>query len=105
MVGHHPAAAGTGVAASAASVTLRSVIPFGRSAGRRGEPNSCFQVLDERSPRSAIANERKELRPKRRTDMTAGNTNTSDSFPYPRGRVVGVLNDDASFEDARRRLD
>lgn len=35
----------------------------------------------------------------------AGNSNTTDSFPYPRGRVVGVLADDASFEDARRRLE
>jgi hypothetical protein len=29
----------------------------------------------------------------------------TDSFPYPRGRVVGVLADDATFEDARRRLE
>jgi hypothetical protein len=30
---------------------------------------------------------------------------TTDSFPYPGGSVVGVLTDDATFEDARRRLD
>ena len=35
----------------------------------------------------------------------AGNSTATDSFPYPRGRVVGVLADDASFEDARRRLE
>jgi hypothetical protein len=29
----------------------------------------------------------------------------ADTFPYPTGSVVGVLNDDAAFEDARRRLD
>ena len=29
----------------------------------------------------------------------------TDSFPYPRGRVVGVLADDAAFEDASRRLE
>ena len=29
----------------------------------------------------------------------------TDSFPYPRGSVVGVLTDDATYEDARRRLE
>jgi hypothetical protein len=28
-----------------------------------------------------------------------------DSFPYPRGSVVGILTDDATLEDARRRLE
>jgi hypothetical protein len=34
----------------------------------------------------------------------AGNPTPSDSFPYPRGSVVGILTDEAAFEDARRRL-
>src|SRR3954454_3333251 len=34
----------------------------------------------------------------------AGNATPSDSFPYPRGSVVGILTDEATFEDARRRL-
>ena len=34
----------------------------------------------------------------------ASSSNPSDSFPYPRGRVVGVFTDEATFEDARRRL-
>jgi hypothetical protein len=28
----------------------------------------------------------------------------TDTFPYPRGRVVGILADSTAFEDARRRL-
>jgi hypothetical protein len=35
----------------------------------------------------------------------AGNTDASDSFPYPRGSVVAVLADDAAVEDARGRLE
>ena len=35
----------------------------------------------------------------------ASSSNSSDSFPYPRGSVVGILTDDAAFEDARRRLE
>lgn len=31
--------------------------------------------------------------------------NSSDSFPYPRGSVVGVLADAAAVEDARGRLE
>jgi hypothetical protein len=34
----------------------------------------------------------------------ADNATRSDPFPYPRGSVVGILSDEASFEDARRRL-
>src|SRR3954453_19993060 len=34
----------------------------------------------------------------------AGNAPPSDSFPYPRGSVVGILTDEATFEDARARL-
>ena len=37
--------------------------------------------------------------------MTAADPTATDSFPYPRGRVVAVLADDAAFEDARRRLE
>src|SRR3954464_11546791 len=33
----------------------------------------------------------------------AGNS-PSDPFPYPRGSVVGILTDEATFEDARHRL-
>ena len=36
--------------------------------------------------------------------MTAKD-NSSDSFPYPRGSVVGVLADEAAVEDARGRLE
>jgi hypothetical protein len=32
-------------------------------------------------------------------------SNATDSFPYPRGSVVGVLTDDATFAEARRRLE
>jgi hypothetical protein len=35
----------------------------------------------------------------------ATGSNPSDSFPYPRGSVVGILTDDAAFEDARRGLE
>ena len=30
---------------------------------------------------------------------------SADPFPYPRGRVVAILDDDAAFEDCRRRLE
>jgi hypothetical protein len=40
-----------------------------------------------------------------RTDIVASNSNATDSFPYPRGSVVGVLTDDATFQDARQRLE
>jgi hypothetical protein len=39
------------------------------------------------------------------TAIVAGDADVPDSFPYPRGRVVGILTDDATFEDARRRLE
>jgi hypothetical protein len=45
------------------------------------------------------------MRPERSTDIVAGNSNATDSFPYPRGSVVGVLSDDATFEEARQRLE
>ena len=32
-------------------------------------------------------------------------SNPSDSFPYPSGSVVGILTDDTTFENARRRLE
>ena len=35
----------------------------------------------------------------------ATNSTPSDSFPYPRGRVVGILTDEATFDDARQRLE
>jgi len=35
----------------------------------------------------------------------ASNSNATDSFPYPRGSVVGVLTDDATFEETRDRLE
>jgi hypothetical protein len=35
----------------------------------------------------------------------AGSSKSDDTFPYPRGNVVGVLADAAGFEDARRRLE
>ena len=35
----------------------------------------------------------------------AGDSNASDSFPYPRGSVVAVLTDEASVDDARQRLE
>ena len=35
----------------------------------------------------------------------ASSSNSSDSFPYPRGSVVGILADDATLEDARQRLE
>ena len=35
----------------------------------------------------------------------ATGSNPADSFPYPRGSVVGVLADDASFEQARQGLE
>ncbi len=35
----------------------------------------------------------------------ASSSNPPDSFPYPRGSVVGVLTDDATCEDARQRLE
>jgi hypothetical protein len=35
----------------------------------------------------------------------AGDSTPSDSFPYPRGSVVGIFTDEASLEDARDRLD
>jgi hypothetical protein len=34
----------------------------------------------------------------------AGTSSEADSFPYPRGRVVAILADDALFEYARERL-
>jgi hypothetical protein len=41
----------------------------------------------------------------RQADPTmAANSTPSDSFPYPRGSVVGILTDEATFEDARARL-
>ena len=49
-------------------------------------------------------NESAELRPGTETDIVTGNPNPSDSFPYPRGSVVGTLTDDAALEDARQRL-
>jgi hypothetical protein len=47
----------------------------------------------------------RSLARKRRTDIVASHSNATDSFPYPRGSVVGVLPDDATFEEARRRLE
>jgi hypothetical protein len=39
-------------------------------------------------------------------DRTVTSDSTqSDSFPYPRGSVVGILRDEATMEDARRRLE
>jgi hypothetical protein len=35
----------------------------------------------------------------------ASTSAATDTFPYPRGRVVGILADDATFDDARRRLE
>ena len=35
----------------------------------------------------------------------SSSSNQSDSFPYPRGSVVGILIDDAAFDDARQRLE
>lgn len=35
----------------------------------------------------------------------ASTSNPPDSFPYPRGSVVGILTDDVTFEDARQRLE
>lgn len=35
----------------------------------------------------------------------ANSSDPSDSFPYPRGSVVGVFTDEAAFEDARQRLE
>jgi hypothetical protein len=35
----------------------------------------------------------------------ASTSAATDTFPYPRGRVVGILADDATFEDACRRLE
>ena len=35
----------------------------------------------------------------------ASSSTPSDSFPYPRGSVVGILTDDVTLEDARRRLE
>ena len=32
-------------------------------------------------------------------------TSRSDTFPYPTGRVVGILIDDTAFADARRSLE
>jgi hypothetical protein len=37
--------------------------------------------------------------------MAASDSTPSDFFPYPRGRVVAILADDATFEAARRRLE
>jgi hypothetical protein len=34
----------------------------------------------------------------------ADTSHSADSFPYPRGSVVGVVTDDAAFEETRRRL-
>ncbi len=34
----------------------------------------------------------------------ASSSNPSDSFPYPRGSVVGILTDEVTFEDALQRL-
>jgi len=41
----------------------------------------------------------------RRTDIVTSKPEATDSFPYPRGSVVGVLTDDATFEQARQRLE
>jgi hypothetical protein len=38
-------------------------------------------------------------------ETVAGTSNPSDSFPYPRGSVVGVLADEPTFEHARQRLE
>lgn len=46
-----------------------------------------------------------ELRPRTETDIVASDFKTSESFPYPRGSVVGILTDEATFEDARQRLE
>ena len=35
----------------------------------------------------------------------AGDSNASDSFPYPTGSVVATLTDEASVDDARQRLE
>jgi hypothetical protein len=50
-------------------------------------------------------NEGAELSPETETGIVATNSDPSDSFPYPRGSVVGILTDEASFEDARHRLE
>src|SRR3954468_6143690 len=42
---------------------------------------------------------------KRRTHTMDQHSEAQDSFPNPRGSVVGVLTDDETFEDARRRLE
>jgi hypothetical protein len=34
----------------------------------------------------------------------AGSPNPPDTFPYPSGSVVGILTEEATFEDARQRL-
>jgi hypothetical protein len=34
-----------------------------------------------------------------------GHRDTSDTFPYPTGSVVGILSDATALEDARRRLE
>src|SRR4051795_10910696 len=40
----------------------------------------------------------------RQAERTMAGNAPSDSFPYPRGSVVGILTDEATFEDARERL-
>lgn len=48
---------------------------------------------------------RADLRPGRENDIVSSGSNPSDSFPYPTGSVVGILADDATFQDARQRLE
>jgi hypothetical protein len=39
------------------------------------------------------------------TDIVPTSSNPPDSFPYPRGSVVGIITDDAALVDTRRRLE
>jgi hypothetical protein len=62
-------------------------------------------ALDGRRGSPAIGPPRARGFLRTETGIVTGIPTASDSFPYPGGSVVGILADDAMFEDARRRLD
>jgi fermentation-respiration switch protein FrsA (DUF1100 family) len=43
--------------------------------------------------------------PRQGDRIVAGDSTPSDSFPYPRGSVVGIFTDEATLDDARERLE
>ena len=74
----------------------------------RGDLQTCPDLCTRRSLLSTGRLKRGSVatcNPGTEADILASSSNPSDSFPYPRGSVVGILADDATLEDARQRLE